>query len=200
MRWLELCAVWCCGGWKSGSPRFSQLAGEGARIFAEALASDEKRLSFRRSLLEILWARRDNAALLSGWLTDVRDELIDGLSAECRTLNEEAEILAAFIERTSATGDVDDMTLGQFSGQGMGVDRINLSTLHSAKGREFTVVVLFAMDQGRIPWNNVTPRQVLESRRLFYVGFTRAKSELHMVYTENRASPFVTEVQNRLAG
>ena len=91
------------------------------------------------------------------------------------------------------------MALSQFSGEGVSADRINLSTLHSAKGREFTVVVLFAMDQGRIPWNGVGLQQIRESRRLFYVGFTRAKSEIHMMYSTNSPSPFVTEVQNRLA-
>ena len=79
--------------------------------------------------------------------------------------------------RVDAGGDRDGMTLGQFSGQGVAADRINLSTLHSAKGREFQVVVLFGMDAGRIPWNNPTPKQLWESQRLFYVGFTRAKSE-----------------------
>ena len=53
-------------------------------------------------------------------------------------------------------GDVTDMTLGLFSGFGEGNDRINLSTLHSAKGREFVVVVLFGMDDGRIPRRNTS--------------------------------------------
>jgi DNA helicase-2/ATP-dependent DNA helicase PcrA len=43
------------------------------------------------------------------------------------------------------------MTLGQFAGFGDGADRVNLSSLHSAKGREFEAVVLFGMDEGRIP-------------------------------------------------
>ena len=38
----------------------------------------------------------------------------------------------------------------------------------------------------------------LESRRLFYVGFTRAKTELHIMFTAGRPSPFVIEVQERL--
>jgi superfamily I DNA/RNA helicase len=54
MRWLELCAVWCCNGWQSGTPRFSKLVAEGNRIFAEVLFSDETRLAFRRSLLSLL--------------------------------------------------------------------------------------------------------------------------------------------------
>jgi superfamily I DNA/RNA helicase len=64
--------------------------------------------------------------------------------------------------------------------------------------REFTVVVLFGMDDGRIPRPSATPGDQREARRLFYVGFTRAKSEIHMVYTAARPSPFGREVQTRL--
>jgi superfamily I DNA/RNA helicase len=102
------------------------------------------------------------------------------------------------IERTAHGGSAAGMTLGQFSGHGEGNDRINLSTLHSAKGREWQLVVMFAMDHGVIPWLNVGPRQILESRRLFYVGFTRAKKELHLMFTAGQESPFVAEVQKRL--
>jgi DNA helicase-2/ATP-dependent DNA helicase PcrA len=91
------------------------------------------------------------------------------------------------------------MTLSQFSGEGISSDRINLSSLHSAKGREFSVVILFAMDQGRIPWNNASEERLREWRRLFYVGFTRAKAEIHMMYSAYSPSAFVTEVQTRLA-
>jgi ATP-dependent DNA helicase UvrD/PcrA len=103
------------------------------------------------------------------------------------------------MERTASGGPAAGMTLGQFSGHGDGNDRINLSTLHSAKGREWELVVMFAMDHGVIPWRNAAPKQLLESRRLFYVGFTRAKKELHLMYSAHEPSPFVTEVEQRLA-
>jgi superfamily I DNA/RNA helicase len=56
------------------------------------------------------------------------------------------------------------------------------------------------MDAGRIPRNNATPTERRESRRLFYVGFTRPEEELHVLYTGARPSPFVLEVQQRMDG
>jgi superfamily I DNA/RNA helicase len=199
MRWLELCGVWCCEGWRTGTPRFRKLVNEGCRLFAEVVGTPEDRLSFQRALLGFLWARRDTATNLHSWLTGIRDEILKILFAGSRTMDDEADTLDTLIERTSAGGPAEEMTLGQFSGCGDGNDRINLSTLHSSKGREFRVVIMFGMDNGRIPrGRNPSPSELRESRRLFYVGFTRAKLELHLMYTNGNASPFVREVEARL--
>ena len=199
MRWLELCAVWCCDGWRSGKPRFLKLAAEGYRIFADVVVSADARLAFRRNLLEVLWARRNSTLSLHQWMQDVRRKLVRDLIKGSRTLAAEGVTLDDFIDRTGPEGDVADMTLGHFSGFGEGNDRINLSTLHSAKGREFKVVILFGMDEGSIPRKNTSGPALLEARRLFYVGFTRAESELHLMYSAGRPSRFVREVQQRLA-
>jgi DNA helicase-2/ATP-dependent DNA helicase PcrA len=198
MRWLELCAMWCCGGWQSGNPRFSKILADGTRLFSEALASDEAILEFKRHLLEELWDCRESTLRLEAWLTRLRGGLLGPLLRECRMLGDEEAILDAFIERTREDQEVATMTLGLFSGLGEGNDRINLSTLHSAKGREFHVVILFGMDDGRIPRPNASESDIREARRLFYVGFTRAERELHIVHSASRPSPFVSEVQERL--
>jgi len=58
---------------------------------------------------------------------------------------------------------------------------------------------MFAMDNGRIPrGRNPNQSELRESRRLFYVGFTRGKLELHLMCSNGQASPFVVEVQTRL--
>ncbi len=148
--------------------------------------------------MTVLWEHRDSTLSLNQWLDTLLNTLIEDLIAVCRTLQDERETLATFSERTANSGDCARMVLGQFAGQGEGNDCINLSTLHSSKGREFRVVIMFGMDNGRIPRNNTGQRERMEARRLFYVGFTRAKAELHIMYSAHRPSPYVAEVQERL--
>ena len=198
MCWLGECAVWCCEGWRTGAPRFARLNAEAGRLFFEALPDETERMAFQRALLGALWGLRDPTLNLHRWLTCVRENLLDRYIGQCRMLGDDASVLQAFMVHTSDGGAAAGMTLGLFAGVGDGNHRLNLSTLHSAKGREFTVVVLFGMEAGRIPHVYAGAAAAVEARRLFYVGFTRAKAELHMVYTAGRPSPFVIEVEQRL--
>ena len=59
MQWLELCRQWCCGGWRTGKPRFTRLVGEGRRLLAETLSSDERVVEFHRRLIAVRWGHRD---------------------------------------------------------------------------------------------------------------------------------------------
>lgn len=199
MRWLEQCAMWCCGGWQSGRPRLSRVVSEGARLFHETLVDEEDRLAFQRELTGALWERRDETVGLHDWMAALQTDIIKPRVAKARSLADEAGTLNDFIARLGVAGDVDDFPLGEFAGIGTGLDRINLSTLHSAKGREFDVVILFGVEEGRLPRNNASENDVREARRLFYVGFTRARHEVHLMYSQHNPSRFVTEVQDRLA-
>jgi superfamily I DNA/RNA helicase len=70
-------------------------------------------------------------------------------------------------------------------GDGVDVDRerVNLLTLHSTKGLEFSRVYVVGVEDaqlpGRPPSGDETPvKEVEEARRLLYVGMTRAKDRL----------------------
>lgn len=198
MRWLEQCALWCAGGWQRGTPRFSLLSAEGLRLFGEAISGSDRAAEFQQRLVSMLWSRRDPDMKLHEWLSGCREDLLDELFSKCRMLTDEQAIVESFLARIADDGDTSEMTLGLFAGVGEGTNRLVLSTLHSAKGREFSIVVLFGMDAGEMPRFNQTQKQLLEARRLFYVGLTRAKSEVHMVYSAMAPSSFIREVQDRL--
>jgi DNA helicase-2/ATP-dependent DNA helicase PcrA len=84
-------------------------------------------------------------------------------------------------------------------------DAVALMTLHMAKGLEFKVVFIAGVDDGLIPYS-ITKGSVdlEEERRLFYVGLTRARDELFLLYprvrflhgkrTNRSVSLFVTEI------
>jgi DNA helicase-2/ATP-dependent DNA helicase PcrA len=65
---------------------------------------------------------------------------------------------------------------------------VSLMTLHNAKGLEFPVVFLTGMEEGLFPLSRVfdEPEQLEEERRLFYVGITRARRKLYLVYARRR--------------
>ena len=71
-----------------------------------------------------------------------------------------------------------------------------LATLHAAKGLEWDRVFLMGVSDGILPLenNSTTGDQasIDEERRLFYVGITRAKSDLRLSYRGN-ASRFLAE-------
>lgn len=66
---------------------------------------------------------------------------------------------------------------------------ITLATLHAAKGLEWERVFLIGASDEQLP---VSDAPLDEERRLFYVGITRAKADLHISYKRN-PSPFIGE-------
>ncbi len=67
-------------------------------------------------------------------------------------------------------------------------DCVQLMTLHSAKGLEFSLVFIGGLEEGLFPhsMSSDDPARLEEERRLCYVGMTRAMQKLHLSYAESR--------------
>ncbi len=67
-------------------------------------------------------------------------------------------------------------------------DRVQLSTIHAAKGLEWPIVFVVGLEEGVLPHEHslVTPEGVDEERRLCYVALTRAGEQLYLSWAASR--------------
>ena len=65
---------------------------------------------------------------------------------------------------------------------------VTLMTLHAAKGLEFPIVFMIGMEEGLFPHSRalMDRNELEEERRLAYVGMTRAKERLFLLYAKKR--------------
>lgn len=84
---------------------------------------------------------------------------------------------------TELTLDPPEATSDEAGAPLLDEDYLILSTIHSAKGQEWTAVYVLNVVDGCIPSDMATgrPEDIEEERRLLYVAMTRAKDELHLL-------------------
>ena len=120
-----------------------------------------------------------------------------GEKAQARIENLE-ELVTATRQFSYQDEDEDLMPLQAFlshaaleSGEGQAdayQDAVQLMTLHSAKGLEFSQVFIVGVEEGMVPSQMSLDEggRLEEERRLAYVGVTRAMKKLTLTYAENR--------------
>ncbi|MCI8631898.1 MAG: UvrD-helicase domain-containing protein [Lachnospiraceae bacterium] len=66
-------------------------------------------------------------------------------------------------------------------------DKVKLMTIHAAKGLEFPIVFLCAMNEGICPSRKINTREAMEEeRRLAFVAITRAEQSLYLSSAQGR--------------
>jgi len=87
--------------------------------------------------------------------------------------------LSNFLESLS----LEEALIWETPGEDMDRDHVTLSTIHSAKGKEWEAVFILALNEGTFPGKMAADLE--EERRLFYVAATRARRFLFLLTRES---------------
>jgi superfamily I DNA/RNA helicase/DNA polymerase III epsilon subunit-like protein len=92
------------------------------------------------------------------------------------------EQISSFLERA---------VLSKWDGVDPARGRVNLLTLHSTKGLEFSRVYIVGVEDSQLPGGSptsgATPAEIEEARRLLYVGMTRVRDRLVLTHDITRS-------------
>lgn len=94
--------------------------------------------------------------------------------------------LETFLEQVALIQDTDQVAEKPKKGQLPGA--VTLMTIHAAKGLEYPAVIIIGMEESIFPHSRATTdaSEMEEERRLCYVGMTRPKQRLYLVYAHSR--------------
>jgi DNA helicase-2/ATP-dependent DNA helicase PcrA len=125
----------------------------------------------------------DESGYTEMWQNDKSPEAegrLENLKELVRSMGE-FENMAGFLEHIALVMDRDS---------GDEDDKVNIMTLHSAKGLEFGTVFLPGWEEGLFPHQRALDEKgkagLEEERRLAYVGITRAKRRAFISFAQNR--------------
>jgi DNA helicase-2/ATP-dependent DNA helicase PcrA len=125
----------------------------------------------------------DESGYTEMWQNDKSPEAqgrLENLKELVRSMGE-FENMAGFLEHIALVMDVE---------QSAEEDKVNIMTLHSAKGLEFGTVFLPGWEEGLFPHQRSLDEKgragLEEERRLAYVGITRAKRRAFISFAQNR--------------
>lgn len=192
-------AKWCAQGGDTEVLTLRQVTDEWRRL-RRTVRNEKDLFAERADFVSMLFELRAPEMRLSEWLQRVHAGGIGRLLAQDPTLVEDIDVFAKLLKDSARGGALADYTVSTFGEQGRQPQLLNLITLHSSKGLEFEAVIMVGIEQGLIPHANAKSQEEIdEARRLFYVGVTRAKTEVHLLY-DKVPSPLITKIRSSTEG
>lgn len=195
VRWLQRCAgvAVALAARRVPEGRFAELVREYREIVQSAGRDVEREeaCTLRHRLYAVLshtiaptdsaidWARRAVEAL------ELREIL-----GQAPSRQDERESIDSLIT-TLGKPERASMGVSEFAADGRLAGRVVVTTYHSSKGRQFDAVVLPFLQEGLVPvrpwvkkfrrYDELGDHGASVERRLFYVAFTRARHQVHLV-------------------
>ncbi len=176
---------------------FKPKVAESIRGFVALIRKYQKEIAIAHSPSDIV----KNMISDSGYRDMLKIEKSEESRARLDNLNElvraigEYESLQEFIQHTSLITDNESMAHQS--------DQVNIMTIHASKGLEFNTVFIPGMEEGLFPHQKSLSEEgtkgLEEERRIAYVGMTRAKKHLFLLYAETRRifHEFVQSIPSR---
>ena len=161
----------------------SRRAGAALRNFGSLLTkwSDQKSKLTPLALIDLILEDVDYRSYIDDGTDEGSDRWENVMELRRLAAEFHEKGLTAFLEQVALVSDQDTLT---------GTMNVpTLLTLHAAKGLEFPIVLIVGLNDGTLPHSRSfdDPEEMMEERRLFYVGITRAMDRLYLVCAQNRS-------------
>ncbi len=156
----------------------------GLSVFINSLMKWRNDLTIKKSnhikLLQIVLDESGYSAMLKNKKDLDNENRLENIK-ELLSAMKEFDNLESFLEHVSLATSVDQEWDGE---------KVNMMTMHAAKGLEFDVVFLPGWEEGLFPHQKSIEEKgqngLEEERRLAYVGITRAKKKAFISFSMNR--------------
>jgi len=219
IQWLQDCAAFAVD--ESAEILFEELVRYYHSLcYSAGVVDSRPNLELRTRLYEAAARVKDSERSLFEWLGEVEARLdLRRTLGRAPDFVNDLESLDKMMGDLAPGGPLADHTIADFATDAKRAGKIVVATLHSSKGRQFDAVIMPGLVEGLIPsrrWDRrdrkyaePTPVSLAEDRRLFYVGFTRARKLVALVSSlsyinsygypvELGESRFVGEIRKRL--